>query len=407
MDDPKEHIQSPLIAKWPYLVVIGVLVTALLVLIYSLHFSGNKKKASSPQVQTISKQDVQPLAKEPTGYGMASGSSPEPKKDSAPLAPITVVNVPAAPESQKTYEDINQRRHQASLSALYAPLAGRKGKDSAAAAAAAAKSQATGQEVVTDGAVLPEGQSVLPSRPGRSRMPGDLADSSEYNPAAEKDKEAFFNRAASQDKWQSSYTRTAGHRYELKTGGVIPAVMITGINSELPGQITAQVAQNVLDTADGRYLLIPQGAKIYGVYDSRIINGQSRVLVAWNRVIFPDGSSVTLEAMPGADSAGYSGFNDEVDNHYFRIFGTAFLMSLFSGGTAWAVDSVTPHNTSTNSAPTLQQQLSSSLAGQIGQASAQVLSKNMNIKPTLEIRPGYRFNVVVTKDLVFKEAYRD
>ena len=196
-----------------------------------------------------------------------------------------------------------------------------------------------------------------------------------------------------------------GQQFELKTGAVIPGVMVTGINSDLPGNIIAQVSQNVFDSATGKHLLLPQGAKLFGVYDSRVIYGQERVLVAWNRVVFPDGSSITLGAMPGSDMAGNAGYTDEVNNHYFRMFGSAVLMSLMSGGMAYTMDSLDNSNSESDK-PTLQNEMGSALAAQLGQATLQLLQKNLNIKPTLEIRPGYQFNVIVTKDLVFERPYR-
>ena len=226
-----------------------------------------------------------------------------------------------------------------------------------------------------------------------------------YDPAADRDKEAFFARSRSDAKeWVLPYTREAGRTFELKTGTVIPGVMISGINSDLPGHLIAQVSQNVYDTATGKDLLLPQGAKLFGVYDSRVIYGQSRVLIAWNRVVFPDGSSLNLEAMPGTDISGYAGFKDKVDNHYLRIFGSAILMSLVSGGMSYAVDQVS--NTSSDSNSTsVQDEMTAALAAQLGQTTLQLLQKNLNIKPTLEIRPGYQFNVIVTKDVVFRSAY--
>ena len=135
-----------------------------------------------------------------------------------------------------------------------------------------------------------------------------------------------------------------------------------------------------------------------------MVYGQSRVLIAWNRVIFPDGSSVTLGAMPGTDISGYAGFHDKVDNHYLRIFGSAVMMSLVTGGMSYAVDKFA--NTDSDSeATTVQDEMAAALASQLGQTTLQLLQKNLNIKPTLEIRPGYRFNVVLTKDVVFREAY--
>ena len=226
-----------------------------------------------------------------------------------------------------------------------------------------------------------------------------------YDPAADQDKEAFFSRADT-NQWISPHTREAGRTMEIKTGTMIPGTMVSGINSDLPGNLIAQVTQNVYDTATGRFLLIPQGAKLYGVYDSRVVYGQERVLIAWNRVIFPDGSSVTLGAMPGADISGYAGFTDQVDNHYLRIFGSAILMSLITGGTAYTVDMASNSSSNSNTDNTsLQDEMTAALAAQLGQTTTQLLQKNLNIKPTLEIRPGYQFNVMVTKDVVFRGAY--
>jgi len=146
--------------------------------------------------------------------------------------------------------------------------------------------------------------------------------------------------------------------------------MVTGINSDLPGNIIAQVSQNVWDTATGRQLLIPQCSKLFGVYDSRVVYGQERVLVAWNRLVFPDGSAFTLGAMPGADMSGFAGYTDEVNNHYLRIFGSAVLMSLISGGMAYTMDTLSgnTNNTGMNSTPTMQQEMGSALTAQLGQA---------------------------------------
>jgi type IV secretion system protein VirB10 len=227
---------------------------------------------------------------------------------------------------------------------------------------------------------------------------------SSYDPSADKDKEGFFARAEKYTAWTLPHARTAGQPLEIKTGAVIPSVMVTGINSDLPGNIIAQVSQNVRDTATGRNILIPQGAKLFGTYDSRVVYGQERVLVAWNRIVFPDGSALTLGAMPGADMAGYSGYTDQVNNHYLRIFGSAVLMSLISGGMAYSMDSLDSGSGDSDN-PSLQQEMGSALAAQLGQATLQLLQKNLNIKPTLEIKPGYQFNIVVTKDVVFQRPY--
>ncbi|MFA9394683.1 MAG: TrbI/VirB10 family protein [Halodesulfovibrio sp.] len=225
-------------------------------------------------------------------------------------------------------------------------------------------------------------------------------------PSDQRDKEAFLSgRSSRSTEWTLPHSRTQGAPFELKTGAVIPGIMLSGINSDLPGQLIGQVSQNVYDTATGQYLLIPQGSRMIGVYDSRIVAGQSRVLVAWNRIVFQDGSSITLGSMPATDMAGYSGFSDKTDNHYLRTFGSAAIMSLISGVSAYAADTF-KSSTSQNDKPSLQDELGSALSSQLGQTSLQSMQRNMNIQPTLTIRPGYRFNMVVRKDIVFRSPYK-
>jgi type IV secretory pathway VirB10-like protein len=120
--------------------------------------------------------------------------------------------------------------------------------------------------------------------------------------------------------------------YLITAGSVIPAVLISGINSELPGPILAQVRENVFDTATGRWVLIPQGSKLIGAYKTDAAYGQERVQIGWKRLIFPNASSMDIPEMPGADDAGYAGLSDQVNNHYLKAFGTAALLSVISAG---------------------------------------------------------------------------
>jgi type IV secretion system protein TrbI len=212
-----------------------------------------------------------------------------------------------------------------------------------------------------------------------------------------------FDKFSDKDRWLLGESIQAPRsRYELRAGFVIPGIMLSGINSELPGQIIAQVSQDVYDTPTGKYKLIPQGTRLVGVYDSKVQYGQSRVLVAWQRLVFPDGKAMDIGSMPGADSAGYSGFNDKVNNHYLRIFGSALLLSGIVAGvnTSQTNPSNDPFGSSTNTI------LSQAIAQEVGQTASNLLNKNINIAPTLEIRPGYRFNVMVVKDLDFDKPYQ-
>lgn len=215
---------------------------------------------------------------------------------------------------------------------------------------------------------------------------------------------AFDNREG-QDRWKLDSRPTPPRSpYAVLTTSVIPATLITGINSSLPGKIFGQVSQDVFDTATGKYLLIPQGTKLEGEYSSEVAYGQASVLVAWQRLVFPDGKTMDIGAMPGSTGAGYAGFTDQVNNHYARLFGTAILMSAISAGVA--LSQSRNQIAGTFGAPTTSSVLSATLGQQLGRVITQMISKNLNISPTLEIRPGYRFNVTVTKDMVLARPYR-
>jgi type IV secretory pathway VirB10-like protein len=207
------------------------------------------------------------------------------------------------------------------------------------------------------------------------------------------------------DRWKlNSKDEPPRTPFELRAGFVIPATLITGVNSDLPGQIMAQTSSDVYDTPTGRHLLIPQGARLVGTYDSQVAYGQERVLIAWQRIVFPDGRAMDLGAMPGADSAGYAGFQDQVNHHYVRVFGSAVLMSLVTASISYSQNR--DNTVGLGYQQTASGALSQALGQQLGMATAQMLMKNLSISPTIEIRPGYRFNVMVSKDLTFSKPYR-
>lgn len=215
-------------------------------------------------------------------------------------------------------------------------------------------------------------------------------------------KEGFFNADLKKLGYLPNKMVAPTSAYELKRGSVIPATLITGINSDLPGRITAQVSQNVYDSATGHDLLIPQGTKLLGRYDSKISFGQSRVLVVWTDIIFPNGATLQIGGMAGTDSEGHGGFNDQVDNHYFKVFGSAILIAAIGAGIDMSAPAGSPYGyrqTPTDAAR-------NSFAETFGRVAEQTISKNLNVQPTLEIRPGYVFNVLVDQDMVFPGAYR-
>lgn len=180
----------------------------------------------------------------------------------------------------------------------------------------------------------------------------------------------------------------------VSAGTIIPALFLTGINSDLPGQITAQVSQPVYDTPTGRYVVIPQGSVLIGTYDSRVTFGQNRVLLVWQRLRFPNGSSITLEGMPGVDMSGYAGVRDKVNNHWGKLITSVVLSSTLSAAVAVAEgDSFSSFERSAGQAA------SQGASQAINQAGGQIVQRSLQIQPTLEIRPGQRVAVMVNKDL--------
>jgi type IV secretory pathway VirB10-like protein len=187
--------------------------------------------------------------------------------------------------------------------------------------------------------------------------------------------------------------------FVLQAGTVIPGALITGIRSDLPGQITAQVTENVFDTPTGRARLIPQGARLIGVYDSQVAFGQSRVLLVWTRLIMPNGRSIVLERQQDADAGGYSGLEDEVDNHWKELLASAALSTLLGVGSELGSGADAGPNT------TVLQALRLGAANSLNQTGQQVVRRNLNIQPTLTIRPGFPVRVIVNRDLIL-EPYR-
>lgn len=214
----------------------------------------------------------------------------------------------------------------------------------------------------------------------------------------QEDKRAFLETSGGRNPYAAGRVEAAMSANEVKAGTVIPAVLTGGVNSDLPGQVTARVTRNVFDTATGRRLLIPQGATLVGVYDSSITAGQSRVLVAWNRLIYPDGSSIDLGSMPGADRAGYGGLSDQVNNHHARTFGSAIFLSLFSAGAQLSQPQATNGENQSSG-----QTVAAAMGQQLGQLGMETARRNMQIQPTLMLRPGLNMNVQVTQDLILRE----
>jgi type IV secretion system protein VirB10 len=179
--------------------------------------------------------------------------------------------------------------------------------------------------------------------------------------------------------------------YVVQAGTVIPAALITGIQSDLPGQVTAQVTEHVYDTPTGKFLLIPQGSRLIGQYDSQVSFGQKRVLLVWNRITLPDGKSIVLERQQGADARGFSGLEDEVDYHWWDLIKAAALSTLLSVGAELG---------SNQDESDLVRALRRGSQDSINNTGQQLVRRQLNIQPTLTIRQGFPVRVIVNRDLV-------
>ncbi|CDZ42341.1 Conjugal transfer protein TrbI [Neorhizobium galegae bv. officinalis] len=317
------------------------------------------------------------------------------QRNGSELEPEEVWRARLAREQQEQVLREQQRqrmaRMQARDSAFDAPLAIDRGK----LEARSGKDESAGARTTT--AAANGNPSDLYAAALRAGLGGQNVD-----PNGQNSKEDFFNADLKDLGYLPNRVVPQQSLYELKRGSVIPATLITGINSDLPGRITAQVSQNIYDSASGHRLLIPQGTKLFGRYDSKVSFGQSRVLVVWSDIIFPNGSTLQIGGMAGTDAEGYGGFKDKVNNHYLKTFGSAVMIALIGTG----IDMAVPQSSTLATQDTASDAARRNFAETFGRMADRTIQRNMDVQPTLQIRPGYKFNVLVDQDIVFPGEYR-
>ncbi|RRH90357.1 TrbI/VirB10 family protein [Variovorax beijingensis] len=211
-------------------------------------------------------------------------------------------------------------------------------------------------------------------------------------------KEAFLASAGDTATRNAGGLQLPASPYQVMAGTIIPAALVTGINSDLPGQVIASVTEAVYDTATGRHLLIPQGSRLIGRYDSQVAFGQRRVLLVWMRLILPDTSSVALDRLPGIDPAGYAGLEDAVDWHWDRILAGAALSTLLGVGAELAA----PQSRTDQDGNRLVIVVREGAQDTVNQVGQEITKRNASIQPTLTIRPGFPMRVMVSKDLILR-----
>ncbi|WP_298307411.1 TrbI/VirB10 family protein [uncultured Erythrobacter sp.] len=235
------------------------------------------------------------------------------------------------------------------------------------------------------------------SPPGDALAPsgaaGPLELDRESDPALQGRKLDFASRTGDGNIYNPHRLESPASPYQVMAGTIIAASLITGLNSDLPGRVIAQVTENVFDTPTGRHLLIPQGTRVLGRYDSVVAFGQSRALVVWERLILPDGTSIVIDNWPATDTAGYAGLEDEVDNHTFRLLKGIGLSTLLGVGTE-----LTFGNDENDLVEAIRESTQDS-ANQVGQ---RIVQRNLDIQPTLTVRPGWPLRIIANKDLILR-----
>jgi len=221
--------------------------------------------------------------------------------------------------------------------------------------------------------------------------------SSEIIPSSQARKLAFVGAKADKETTNPHSLAAAPSPYAIMAGSIIPASLITGLNSDLPGSTIAQVTENVYDTVTGEHLLVPQGTKLFGKYDSVVAFGQKRALVVWTRLILPNGNSIVIENLPATDVAGYAGLEDEVDFHTWQLLKGIGLATLIGVGTQLSLG---------NDESDLVKALRESVQQTTNRAGQRLIERQLDVQPTITVRPGWPLRVIVSKDLVLK-PYQD
>jgi len=233
---------------------------------------------------------------------------------------------------------------------------------------------------------------LAPAMPGAGHPSANLALDPMRDPADAGRKLDFVNSTDGKSVYNPHEIQDPVSPYQVMAGTLISASLITGLESDLPGLVVAQVTQNVFDTVSGKILLIPQGSRLVGTYDSVIAFGQSRALLVWQRIIMPDGSSIQIDNLPATDTAGYSGLEDQVDYHTWQLLKGVAISTLLGVGSQLAISGQSD----------LMLSIRNSTQDSVNQAGQQITQKNLNIQPTIKVRPGWPLRVIVHKDLVLR-----
>ncbi len=380
----------PRISKRILAIIFGAVVVVLTVLVFSILERAERQEGAEPAAFADSgapaapQDPALPASATVPGYDTVQAEiEPAPAPPPAPVADALFFDEPIVDERQ---ERIIRERDQLFRDAMFARTS---------ISASPAPSPGGGP----DGPLPPDLAFPQPLAAPAAAIPAADGDA-RPDPNLRARKDAFADADPSPDP-SKIYARAPSRSAdaELRPGTIIPALLITGINTDLPGQLLAQVSLDVRDSLTGDRVLIPRGSRLVGTYDSHVAFGQRRALIVWSQIQLPDGSTVPIRNMPGVDPSGRAGFSDRVNNHYLRTFTGATMLSVISAG-AQLSQPDRRHLDQTGRQITAEEQLAADLGRQWAEVGSELVNRNLDVQPSLTIRPGYRFRVVVTRDLV-------
>jgi type IV secretion system protein TrbI len=389
-------LASARLSRKAALVAVGVLSGLLGVILVNLT---KDKPKGTPGEQAMAQKSLEPAlsaAKDLTNVPDVVAAAPQPPRV-PDIPPLQAVVPPLAPPLTGAPAATGGDATDPMLADSTLPGFSNAASSAMQPAFAAASMEAPPQSPDTNSRPLPGTRTAA----GPAALAESLERQTDLN---QQEQKAAFRQQSFPSAYLGSRLKAPASPFELKTGTVIPGILVGAVNSDLPGEVIAQVSQNVYDTVSGNYLLVPQGARLFGHYDSQITFGQERALVSWQRLIYPDGSTLELGAMPADDQSGNAGLADRVNNHYGRIFGYGLLTSVLSAGLQLSQPQQQAA-TGTVLLPSNQQVAAAAVGQQMAELGAEIARRNMQVQPTIQIRKGYRLNVMVNKDMVFPGSY--
>jgi type IV secretory pathway VirB10-like protein len=373
------------VTRWNrrYLLAGGVGLAAVVALAFYLGFGGANRsghKAASDQPAADTTPTTPALAdRYPKGYGdLTPTTAGAPGSVALPPPGTNPAALAAPPAARQVDPAVQQAQAQAQAARTASPFFQPNGSGGAPSAPPPPSLPPT-----VLAASAPATTAAVPTTPA------------DVQPANGQGAKRTFVQTAKADDYLSSPLRTPESPWEVKAGTVIPAALVTAINSDLPGQIIAQVTEPIYDHVTGRTVLIPQGSRLIGQYDSQIAYGQERALIAWNRIVMPDGRSINIGSMEGADLSGASGVKDQVDGHFWQLARGILLSTVFSVGAASAQDA-----SARSSGNFVINSAGSGLSTEAEQVGSQITTRDLNRQPTIKIRAGWPLRVLVNKDMI-------